>query len=127
VKAVASSSCSIASLPVGRDFEGDWAWTLPSGARQPGEPPDAAAARELREETGLSLEIAPVADAPSDDVALFVAKAGRDAEITLDDEHDRYAWLPRDEAVARCLPGDVAACLTNVEAWLDAHSRGGAF
>src|ERR1700722_21017802 len=37
----------------GPDYEGDWAWTPPSGSRQPGESVLAAARRELTEETGL--------------------------------------------------------------------------
>lgn len=37
----------------GPGYEGDWAWTPPSGSRQPGEPVLAAAPRELAEETGL--------------------------------------------------------------------------
>src|ERR671930_175254 len=45
--------------PGGPGFEGDWAWTPPAGARQPGEPPDAAAARELNEEIGLALSLTP--------------------------------------------------------------------
>ena len=38
----------------GRDHDGDWAWTPPSGSRQPGEPVLAAALRELAEETGVT-------------------------------------------------------------------------
>jgi 8-oxo-dGTP diphosphatase len=41
--------------PGGPGFDREWAWTPPSGARQPGEEPDAAATRELREETGLDV------------------------------------------------------------------------
>ena len=37
----------------GPDYAGDWAWTPPSGSRQPGEPVLGAALRELAEETGL--------------------------------------------------------------------------
>src|SRR4051794_22883875 len=37
----------------GPDFEGDWAWTSPAGARQPGEAVFPAALRELAEEAGL--------------------------------------------------------------------------
>jgi 8-oxo-dGTP pyrophosphatase MutT (NUDIX family) len=37
----------------GPDYAGDWAWTPPSGSRQPGEAVLAAALRELAEETGL--------------------------------------------------------------------------
>ncbi|MGZ4390478.1 MAG: NUDIX domain-containing protein [Gaiellaceae bacterium] len=100
--------------PGGPGFEGDWAWTPPSGARLPGESPEAAAARELREETGLELAPVPAPDAaPSAAVALFVAEAPADARVRLDDEHDRFAWLPEREAVQRCLPPEVAACVAN--------------
>jgi 8-oxo-dGTP pyrophosphatase MutT (NUDIX family) len=63
--------------PGGPGFEGDWAWTPPSGARLPGEPPDEAAKRELLEETGLRLPLDRLrgAWAPSGDVALYVGEA----------------------------------------------------
>ncbi len=41
----------------GADYEGEWAWTPPSGARRPGEPLDRCAQRELCEETGLTLRL----------------------------------------------------------------------
>jgi 8-oxo-dGTP pyrophosphatase MutT (NUDIX family) len=110
--------------PGGPGFEGDWAWTPPSGARQPGESPDAAAVRELREETGLAPPLASVRAAPSPDVALYVAEAGIGAGIVLDAEHDRYAWVSLAEAVARCFPGDVAACVAAADAWLDGQRLG---
>ncbi len=108
--------------PGGADFEGDWAWTPPSGARQPGETPDAAARRELEEEIGLSLPLTPLRDASAtDDVALYVANAPPDAEIVLDDEHDRFVWLPLEEALPRCLPPVVAVGLGNAAAWIEAQ------
>jgi DNA repair protein RecN (Recombination protein N) len=64
----------------GPDFAGDWAWTPPSGARQPG--PDAAAARELPEETGLDLPLTQVESA-NPDAALYVAEAPSDAGVVL--------------------------------------------
>jgi 8-oxo-dGTP pyrophosphatase MutT (NUDIX family) len=103
----------------GSGFGGDWAWTPPSGARQPGEPPDEAAARELREEAGLELPFAPVEPPPSDEVALYVAQAPRDADVRLDAEHDASRWLPLAEAAALCLPAEVAACLDAAAAALD--------
>ncbi|MBA2361295.1 MAG: NUDIX domain-containing protein [Actinobacteria bacterium] len=109
--------------PGGADYEGEWAWTPPSGARQPGETPEEAAARELREEIGLALSFVPApAAAPSEDVALYVAQAPSDARVVLDDEHDRFVWLPLAEAVARCLPPEVGAGIANAAAWLDARA-----
>jgi 8-oxo-dGTP pyrophosphatase MutT (NUDIX family) len=110
--------------PGGADYEGEWAWTPPSGARQPGEEPDAAAARELEEETGLTLPLtlAPEATA-SEDVAIYVAEAPPDAEVVLDDEHDRYLWLSLEEALPKCLPQVVASGLANAAELILARER----
>ena len=105
--------------PGGPGFEGAWAWTPPSGARWPGEPPDEAAARELREETGMPLPFTPAPGvAPSADVAYYVAQAPADAEVTLDAEHDEFVWLELEPALAKCLPDEVATGLRNAAAWL---------
>jgi 8-oxo-dGTP pyrophosphatase MutT (NUDIX family) len=92
----------------GPEFEGDWAWTSPAGARQPGETPDAAAIRELREETGLVLPLRGPLDHVTEDVALYVAQATSDAEVAVDVEHDRFEWVSLEVAVRRCLPSVVA-------------------
>jgi ADP-ribose pyrophosphatase YjhB (NUDIX family) len=91
----------------GSEYAGEWAWTPPSVARQPGEDPDAAASRELREEAGFALPFAPV-ESPNPDVALYVAEAPRDAEVELDAEHDAMRWLPLEAAAELCLPSPVA-------------------
>ena len=94
----------------GPDFEGDWAWTPPSGARFPGEPIEACAARELAEEAGLAGEIVPVA--VDREWAVFELVVPWETEVQVDGvEHDRFAWLTFEEACRRCLPEAVTDSL----------------
>ena len=110
--------------PGGADYEGEWAWTPPAGARLPGEEPDEAARRELYEETGLALELVPApAASVTEEVALYVAQAAPGDEIRLDAEHDRFEWLALEAALERCLPPVVAQGLANAAAWLDAAAE----
>ena len=90
----------------GPDFAGDWAWGPPSGARFPGEAIERCAQRELFEETGLRLSLARV-DAGQPDWFVYVAEAPDDAEVRLSAEHDAYAWLSLNQAVARTRPDNV--------------------
>jgi len=90
----------------GADYEGDWAWTPPSGARRPGESIDACARRELLEETGIGMDPSPVGT--DRDWAIFAAILPETVDITLDPEHDRYEWVDIEEAVRRCRPHVVA-------------------
>jgi predicted metal-dependent hydrolase len=99
------------------EYEGDWAWTPPSGARQPGEPVDDAARRELAEETGLELPVAQT-DLGAEDWAVFSAEAPVDAEIVLDQEHDRFRWVSAGDAARICLPAAVGRSVAAVDAWL---------
>ncbi len=103
----------------GPEHAGDWAWTPPSGARFPGEEPERAASRELREETGLALPLRRCARDPSDEVVLYVAEAPADVEIVLDAEHDRFEWRSLADAVRSCLPASVGLCLELAAGELD--------
>ena len=90
------------------EFDGDWAWSAPGGAIEPGEDADAAAARELVEETGLRIPCSRL-DIDAGPVDVYVAEARKDAAPRLSAEHDRLEWVSTDEAVRRCLPSWVGA------------------
>lgn len=94
------------------------AWEIVHGRVEPGERPEEAAVRELREETGLRVDrlynltcqpfylhrLATVQMS-----VVFVAFVGTDA-IQLGEEHDLAEWLAPDEAMARLSwPRSVAA------------------
>jgi 8-oxo-dGTP pyrophosphatase MutT (NUDIX family) len=93
----------------GPEYEGDWAWTPPSGSRQPGESVIAAALRELAEETGLTTAAADLRAIDLSGVWVqFLLDVPPGLVARLDAEHDRCEWLPADEAIARCQPAAVA-------------------
>jgi 8-oxo-dGTP pyrophosphatase MutT (NUDIX family) len=99
----------------GPEYDGDWAWSPPAGARLPGEPLDDCARRELFEETGLELDLEPTG-CGTEEWTVYAAEASADAGIEISSEHDRFEWLPLDEASARCLPTVVASGLECVAA-----------
>ena len=92
----------------GPDYEGDWAWTPPSGARLPGEPVLTGVWRELSEEAGLGpADLAPAGLVPVDlsaGWAVTAAEVGAGTPVRLDAEHDMFTWLPLADALARCQP-----------------------
>ncbi|MGA5702625.1 NUDIX domain-containing protein [Peterkaempfera bronchialis] len=90
----------------GAQYEGDWAWTPPSGARQPGEPLFPGALRELQEEAGLVGLTVDAVDL-SGQWALYLAEVAEHAVALIDPEHDRYAWTTAEEALRRCAPDTV--------------------
>lgn len=108
----------------GLNYEGDWAWTPPSGARQPKEPIDAAASRELREEAGLILPAKPV-PCGSEDWAVYLVEAGLQDRIQLiDPEHDRFIWLSPKDALARVAPDVVRDSLACVLTYIGIGRQG---
>lgn len=90
----------------GPDYEGDWAWTPPSGARFPGEEVEACARRELLEETGLIL-IPTLTNCGTEDWWVYMAEAPREAVVRLSEEHDRFEWMSVEVAVQKCAPESV--------------------
>ena len=100
-------------LVVHRAPAGGAYWHLIAGGVDPGEEPEAAAVRELREETGLEAPIVrlgersyvPTAEdrqvheyADEIQVVLFVADAPPGWEPALDHEHDDYRWCTAAQA-----------------------------
>ena len=77
-------------------------WHGVSGGVEPGETPDAAAARELLEETGFDA-LPMTLDAPftydGTRVHTFLVDVPEAWEPELNDEHDEYRWCSRDGAV----------------------------
>lgn len=88
-------------------------WQPVTGKARLLEPALLAAAREVKEETGLepvrwwALETVTTYFAPESDAVkflpLFVAEAPRDARVRLSREHDAFAWLGAREFAARVL------------------------
>ena len=84
-------------------------WEAMSGRVEPGEQPLAAAAREAREESGLTIEIEPrpltayLAKRNQDDM-LVVVYRGRSAsgEVVLSSEHEAFAWMTVGEFASAC-------------------------
>ncbi|WP_456414031.1 NUDIX hydrolase [Oceanithermus profundus] len=93
------------------NLKGEPVWTLPKGLIEPGERPEEAALREVREETGYAAEIVRRLE-PS---TYWFVREGRKVKKRVDwflmrprgkvGEHDREvsgtAWVALDEAAAR--------------------------
>jgi 8-oxo-dGTP pyrophosphatase MutT (NUDIX family) len=86
------------------------AWETVHGRIEAGETPEAAAERELREETGLALDrLYNVTVHPFylhrlgvvELAVVFTAFVDAEAEVRLGDEHDACEWLTVDEALGR--------------------------
>lgn len=103
---------------------GEWEWGPPAGARLPGEPEDRCAERELREESGLSLDCRRVLIG-DESWWHYVAEAPADAVVTLSVEHDEYRWMPAPDAATLVLPEFIGERMREADALIRAeHGEG---
>ena len=95
-----------------RGAKGALQWTLPKGAAEPGETPEEAALREVREETGLEAELVEKVGTidywfvwkPEDTryhkfVHYFLMRATGGDTSRHDHEVEEARWFPSDEAL----------------------------
>jgi len=90
-----------------RPVVGRWLYEIPAGTLEPGEEPEEAAARELREETGYVagrlrrlLEFYPSPGVSTEKIVVFLAEELRLGERSLEpDEVIETVWLPLREAL----------------------------
>ncbi|HEY6826772.1 MAG TPA: ATPase, T2SS/T4P/T4SS family [Gemmatimonadaceae bacterium] len=115
----------VLALQRGRETRCPTAWEPVHGHIEPGETPEQAAIRELREESGLTpdrlyvVRISPFYVRRTRTLQLavvFAAFVDRDAEVAIGDEHQRFEWLSVDDALARyAFPGERASLREIVE------------
>jgi 8-oxo-dGTP pyrophosphatase MutT (NUDIX family) len=84
-------------------------WEAVSGRVDDGEQPEQAAVREVREESGLAVELDPRpvtayrARRGAEPMVVIVYRARwTSGEVVRSDEHDDHAWLTPDEFAERC-------------------------
>jgi type II secretory ATPase GspE/PulE/Tfp pilus assembly ATPase PilB-like protein/8-oxo-dGTP pyrophosphatase MutT (NUDIX family) len=109
------------------------AWEAVHGSIEPGERPEDAAVREVREETGLpvarlySIAVHPFYVPKAGMVTaavVFAAFVDEPAGIVLGEEHDAFEWLPPDEARARFIWPRSRTMLDDIESLLKTGDAG---
>jgi ADP-ribose pyrophosphatase len=98
-----------------RPAGGGWVWELPAGRLEPGEPPEATARRELREEAGCDAgqwqSLGSILSSPGvfdEIIHLYLARELAAGEL----RHERYEvievhWLSLDDAVRKAVAGEL--------------------
>jgi len=119
----------VLALQRSRDTRCPTAWEPVHGHIEPGETPEQAAIRELREEAGLApdrlyiVRVSPFYVRRTHTLQLAVVFAAfidgdvdGGAAVTIGDEHQRYEWLGVDDALTRfAFPGERASLREIVE------------
>ncbi len=108
-------------------------WDLPKGKLESSETNEEAAVRELREETGLTVEVHPgfeqklsyifkdhTNELVYKTVTYFVGKAST-KEVTLSSEHLYFKWLPLREAVKQLTYTNAQQILRMADKFLSLH------
>jgi ADP-ribose pyrophosphatase len=115
-----------------RHAGGGWLWELPAGKLEPGEPPQATAARELGEEAGLQadswqpLGSTLVTPGFCDEVIHLYLARGLSASRMQPERHEliEVHWLPLGDALAQVYDGTIRDAKTMLGLLLAANTLG---
>jgi len=96
-------------------------WEFPGGKVEPGEDPESAVVRELREETSLEVAVGDILDVrfhryPAKDVLLLFYEARRVAGSVQHLEVSDHAWVAPEELAAYDLPPADAPVVSKIQA-----------